>query len=159
MDNLKKTALQIGVIGAGTCSKDIMSTAYDVGKHIARHGAILVCGGQGGVMEGAAKGARDAGGTTVGILPGIEHNDANPYIDIKIVTGLSHARNILVVRSSMALVAVAGSYGTLSEIAIALKLGIPVIGLKTWDLGNEITSARDPHDAVSKAVKLINKGA
>ncbi len=159
MDNLKKSALQIGVIGAGACTKDIMATAYDVGKQIALHNAILVCGGLGGVMEGAAKGARDAGGTTVGILPGIEHSDANPYIDIKIVTGLSHARNILVVRSSMALVAVAGSYGTLSEIAIALKLGIPVIGLETWDFCPEIISAENPHDAVTKAIKLINKGA
>ncbi len=150
--------MQIGVIGAGTCSHQTASLAYDVGKFIAKNRASLVCGGLGGVMEHASRGACDANGLTIGILPGFELNDANPYIKIKIPTGLSHARNILVVRSSMALIAVEGSYGTLSEIAIALKLGKPVIGLNTWNIGPEIIKAKTADDAVKKAIRMIQKG-
>ena len=149
--------MQIGVIGAGRCADDTASVAYDVGRLIAANKAVLLCGGLGGVMEHAARGARDSGGLTVGILPGFDIKDANPYIDISIPTGLSHARNILVVRSSMALIAVEGSHGTLSEIAIALKLGKPVIGLNTWDIGPEIIKAENADDAVKKAIMEINK--
>jgi hypothetical protein len=149
--------MQIGVIGAGTCTSEVASLAYDVGKLIAHNSAILVCGGLGGVMEHASRGARDAGGLTVGILPGFDMTDANPYIDIAIPTGLSHARNVLVVRSSMAVIAVQGSYGTLSEIAIALKLEKPVIGLNTWDIGPEIIKAKTAKEAVKKAILMIQK--
>ena len=151
--------MQIGVIGAGTCSPEAASLAYDVGRLIAQNSAILVCGGLGGVMEHASRGARDAGGLTVGILPGFDLTDVNPYIDIAIPTGLSHARNVLVVRSSMAVIAVQGSYGTLSEIAIALKLGRPVIGLDTWDIGPEILKAKTADEAVQKAIMVIEKRA
>lgn len=151
--------LQIGVIGAGECSATAASVAYEVGKCIARNRAVLVCGGLGGVMEHAARGAHDEGGLTVGILPGFETSDANPYIDIALPTGLSHARNILVVRASQAVIAVEGSYGTLSEIAIALKLGKPVIGLNTWDIGPEIIKAESPEDAVAQAVRSITRGS
>ncbi len=122
----------IGVIGAAGCGDDIYELARKVGHGIAKTGAILVCGGLGGVMEGACRGAREAGGQTVGILPGPNKAQANPYVTIPIVTDLGHARNILVVRTSDMLVAISGGYGTLSEISIALKLGKPVVGLRTW---------------------------
>lgn len=149
--------MQIGVIGAGDCSADAGYLAYEVGKLIAQSNAVLICGGLGGVMEHAAKGAKEAGGLTVGVLPGFEIKDANPYIDIAIPTGLSHARNVLVVRSSTAVIAIEGSYGTLSEIAVALKLGRPVIGLNTWDIGPEIIRAANAREAVEKAVQAIQK--
>jgi hypothetical protein len=147
--------MQIGVIGAGFCNSELAKLAYDTGYHIAKKKAILVCGGLGGVMEEACKGAKDASGTTIGILPGISVKEANPYLDIKIVTGLSHARNIIVVRSSQAIIAIGGEYGTLSEIAFALKLNIPIIGLKTWDLGRNvpIIHANSPEIAVDLALK------
>jgi hypothetical protein len=121
--------VKIGIIGAGTCSNEVYQTAEKLGRLIAERGDTLICGGLGGVMEAAAKGAKSKDGTTIGILPGLSAEDANPFIDIPIVTGLSHARNVIIVRSSDILIAVAGKYGTLSEIAIALKLGKPVIGI------------------------------
>jgi len=126
--------VQVGVIGAGVCDVATAALAEEVGRRLAERGAVLVCGGLGGVMEAAAKGAKSAGGLTVGILPGERFGDANPYIDIPIVTDLGQARNALVVHSSQALIAVAGGYGTLSEIAIGLKLGKPVVSLKSWRL-------------------------
>jgi uncharacterized protein (TIGR00725 family) len=122
----------IGVIGAGSCGEEIYELARKVGHGIARTGAVLVCGGLGGVMEAACRGAHEAGGQTVGILPGGDKAQANPYVTIPIVTDLGHARNILVVRSADILVAISGGYGTLSEISIGLKLGKPIIGLHTW---------------------------
>ena len=149
--------LQIGVIGSGECSHETARVAEAVGKEIARKGAVLVCGGLGGVMEASARGAQRAGGMTVGILPGFSPEDANPFITIPIVTGLSHARNVLVVRSSQALIAVEGGYGTLSEVAIALTLGKPVIGLDTWDVSGEIIAVRTPEDAVQQAIDAIDR--
>ena len=148
--------LHIGVIGGGECSRQTAVLAEAVGKEIARKGAILVCGGLGGVMEASARGAQEAGGITVGILPGFSLADANPHITIPIVTGMSHARNVLVVRSSQALIALEGGYGTLSEVAIALTLGKPVIGLDTWDVSGEIIAATTPEEAVQKAIHAIN---
>ncbi|OEU55981.1 MAG: TIGR00725 family protein, partial [Desulfuromonadales bacterium C00003096] len=116
------TMKMIGVIGAGQCKGEIYELAKKVGAGIAKAGAILVCGGLGGVMEGACRGAYEAGGQTVGILPGTDKAQANPYVTIPIVTDLGHARNILVVQSSDILFAISGGYGTLSEISIALKL-------------------------------------
>lgn len=124
--------MRIGVIGSNSCSKEIGNLAYEVGRGIAQRGGTLICGGLGGVMERACAGAKSAGGLTIGILPGQEASDANPYVDIPIVTGLGDARNIIVVLSSQALIAISGKYGTLSEIAYALNFGKPVIGLKTW---------------------------
>ncbi len=138
----------IGVIGAGSCDNEIYEMARKVGEGIAKAGAILVCGGLGGVMEAACRGAYEAGGQTVGILPGPDRAQANPYVTVPIVTDLGHARNILIVRSSNVLVAVSGGYGTLSEIGIALKLGKPLIGLHTWpDIGG-IHYVSTPEDAV-----------
>src|SRR4051795_6321351 len=124
----------IAVIGAGNASADEEHAAEAVGAHVAKAGAILVCGGRGGVMEAACRGAKARGGTTVGILPGASRLDANPYVDVAIATGLGELRNGLVVRAADALVAVGGAYGTLSEIALALKAGKTVVGLGTWAL-------------------------
>jgi uncharacterized protein (TIGR00725 family) len=151
------SVLQIGVIGAGQCSQETGLVAEAVGREIAKQGAILVCGGLGGVMEASARGAQQVGGMTIGILPGFSSEDANPFITVPIVTGLSHARNVLVVRSSQALIAVEGGYGTLSEVAIALTLGKPVIGLDTWDVSREIIMVATPEEAVKKAIHLINR--
>ncbi|MDY6862542.1 MAG: TIGR00725 family protein [Thermodesulfobacteriota bacterium] len=147
----------IGVIGAGSCDRYIEEVSFKVGSEIAKNKAILVCGGLGGVMEAASKGAKSAGGITVGILPGFTPSEVNPYIDIPIVTGLSHGRNLIIVRTAQVLISIGGSYGTLSEIAFALKLNKPVIGLNTWDISTEIISARDPIDAVKRAMGLINE--
>ena len=147
----------ISVIGAGSCTKEISSIAEQVGKLIAEGGATLVTGGLGGVMEAASKGAKQAGGLTVGILPGSDRTEANPYVDIPVVTGLSHARNIIVVRSGDAIIAVSGEYGTLSEIAVALKLGKPVIGVNTWDTIEGVIKAESAEEAVNKAFDLGKK--
>lgn len=149
-------SIQIGVIGAASCNKDVEQVAEEVGREIARKGAILICGGLGGVMEASARGAKAEGGITLGILPGFDPSDANPFIDIKIVTGLSHARNVLVVRSSDTLVAISGGYGTLSEIAIALKLNKPVVGLETWNISPSVVQAGNAKEAVKKAVELLD---
>jgi uncharacterized protein (TIGR00725 family) len=140
----------ISVIGAGTCSKGIYSIAEEVGKGVAQKGAILVTGGLGGVMEAASKGAKEAGGTVIGILPGFNKDEANRYVTIPITTGLSHARNVIVARSADAVIAVSGEYGTLSEIAIALKLGKPVVGIKTWDTIEGVIKAESAEEAVQK---------
>jgi uncharacterized protein (TIGR00725 family) len=151
------SVLQIGVIGAGQCSQETGLVAEAVGQEIARQGAILICGGLGGVMEAAARGAQRAGGMTIGILPGFSFEDANPFITIPIVTGMSHARNVLVVRSSQAVIALEGGYGTLSEVAIALTLGIPVVGLGSWGVSREIIMVETPEVAVEKAIHAINR--
>jgi uncharacterized protein (TIGR00725 family) len=141
--------MQIAVIGHGQATPGEYEAAYATGRLIAGNGAVLVCGGLGGVMEAACRGAQEAGGTTVGILPDID--GGNPYLDITIRTGLGHARNVLVVLSADAVIAVGGRHGTLSEIAIALKTGRPVYGLGTWDIEGVIACAT-PEDAVLRAV-------
>ncbi len=147
----------ISVVGAGSCSEEIYELARNVGELIAQKGATLVTGGLGGVMEGASKGASEAGGTTVGLLPGFDKGDANKYVTIPITTGLSHARNAVVARSADAIIAVSGEYGTLSEIAIALKLGKPVVGIRTWDSIEGVIKAESAEEAVQKAFKEISK--
>ena len=155
--------MYIGVIGQGQCDDEIYSIAEEVGRLIAKEGAVLVCGGLGGVMEGAARGARSAGGLTLGILPGFSRSEANPYISIAVPTGFGVARNILVVRSSDALIAISGGHGTLTEISFALHFAKPVIGLYTWGLTRngqtveDIISVKTPEEAVSKAMELIKK--
>ncbi|MEE9543331.1 MAG: TIGR00725 family protein, partial [Thermodesulfobacteriota bacterium] len=138
----------IGVVGTGDNSEAFYNLAREVGALIAEAGFTLINGGLGGVMEGSAKGAKEAGGLTVGILPGAEREDANPYIDVAIPTGMGDMRNSLIVRSSLGLIAIGGSMGTLTEIAFALKAGKPVVGLDTWDLSDEIILASDPKDAL-----------
>lgn len=149
--------LHIGVIGPGQCSRETEMTAEAVGREIAQCRAVLICGGLGGVMAAAARGAGEAGGTTVGILPGTLMEDANPHITIPIVTGMGHARNVLIVRSSHVLIAVEGGYGTLSELAIALKVGRPIVGLHTWNVSSKIIEAATPQEAVRLAVSAATR--
>ena len=157
MDTLRR--LQISVIGAGEPPAEAVPLAEEVGRELARRGAIVVTGGLAGIMEAASRGAREAGGTTIGILPGSDPRDANPYVDITICTGIGYARNLAVVRSGRAVIAVSGAFGTLSEIAHALGDGIPVIGLGTWSISRNgcvdpsIEVATDPADAVDRAIR------
>jgi hypothetical protein len=150
----------IAVIGGSQCSKKEAQLAEEVGRELARRGAILVCGGLGGIMKAACKGASSGGGTTIGILPGDSSQTANPYVQIPIVTGLGEARNVIVVKSVQAVIAIGGSYGTLSEISHALRNGVPVIGLNTWSLARNgrqdksIIPAQSPVEAVDKALNL-----
>ena len=147
----------IGVIGAGDCSDEVYKLAEEVGERIAKAGAVLVCGGLGGVMEAASRGAKKGGGTTIGILPGIDKNQANPYIDFPVVTGLGEGRNLLVIRNSDVVIALPGEYGTLSEIAFCLKLGKPIIGLSTWDVSEDIIKAKNPEEAIRIALGKVIK--
>lgn len=144
----------IGVIGAGKCAKKLKDQAYAVGAAIAEAGAILVCGGLKGVMEAAARGAREAGGTTIGIIPGKDREDANPFINIVIPTGIGEARNVVVVQSSDAIISLHGKYGTISEMAFCLKLKKPLLSLVKWDILPEVITLSDPVKAVAEAVKL-----
>lgn len=149
----------IGVIGGGDASPGECSAALAVGKAVAENGCVLLCGGAGGIMEAACRGAKTAGGTTVGILPGASKKDANPYVDIPVVTGMGHGRNVIVAGSCDALIAIGGSFGTLSEIAFALRLKIPVIGINTWDVSSEITKAGSPEEAVDMALRHVRPDA
>ncbi len=150
----------IAVIGGNQASQEEARLAEEVGCELAKRGAILVCGGLGGVMEAACKGASLEGGVTIGILPGESRRAANPYVQVPIVTGIGYARNLAVVKSAQAVIAIGGNYGTLSEIAHALQSGIPVIGLNTWSLSrngqpdDSIVLAQSPAEAVDKALKL-----
>jgi len=144
----------IGVIGTSEASTEEYQTAEEVGREIARRKGILVCGGLGGVMEASCRGAKSEGGLTIGIIPGSSKKEANPYVDIPIVTGISEARNIIIVRSSNAIIAIGGSFGTLSEIAFALKLEIPVVGINTWEVSTNIKKATTPKEAVDLAFSL-----
>ena len=141
----------IGVIGGRRVKKDLLSTAEEVGRLIAESGHMMLCGGLGGVMEAAAKGAKEAGGLTIGILPQDRREHANPYIDIPIATGLGIGRNIIIARTADALIAVGGEYGTLSEIAFGLQLGKTVVGIHSWDIKGMI-SADNAEDAVKTAI-------
>ncbi len=152
----------VAVIGGGQASRREIKLAEEVGRKLAKRGAVLVCGGLGGVMEAACRGASSGGGLTIGILPGENRRAANSYVQIPIVTGIGYARNVAVVKSAQAVIAVGGSYGTLSEIGHALQSGIPVIGLGTWSLSkngkanSSIASAQNPAEAVDMALELIS---
>ena len=147
----------IAVIGAGKCSKKLRDRAGDVGRVIAENGGVLVCGGLGGIMEGAARGAKEAGGLTIGILPTDSRADANEFIDVVIPTGFGEARNILVVRTADAVVALPGKYGTLTEMAFALHAGKPLVSISAWKLGDEIQHVDDPEEAALLALKLAKQ--
>ena len=144
----------IGVIGAGKCSKKLKDQAYAVGLAIGEAGAVLVCGGLKGVMEAAAQGAFDGGGTTIGIIPGTDRREANPFCDFVIPTGIGEARNVIVVQTADAVIALHGMYGTITEIAIALKMVKPVISTEKWDVFPDVKCIDDPAKAVKEAVKL-----
>jgi uncharacterized protein (TIGR00725 family) len=147
------TRRYVAVVGSGDAPGEEVEVAEAVGRGVAERGAVLVCGGLGGVMEGACRGAKAAGGTTVGILPGSNRGTANEFVDVAIPTGLGEARNALVVRTADVLIAVGGSWGTLSEIALALRTGTRVVGVGTWDLGRPgIEPAASAADAVELAL-------
>ena len=143
-------------MGGSTVSTEVYQTAREVGQTIAEAGAMLVNGGLGGVLEAASQGAKEAGGTVIGILPGFSRQDANPYVDIPIVTGLGDGRNMLIVQTAQALIALPGEYGTLSEIALALKIGRPVVSVGSWEISPDILKAQTPREAVEKAMKMID---
>jgi uncharacterized protein (TIGR00725 family) len=151
----------VAVVGAGAACVAEERTAEEVGRRLAEAGAVVVCGGLGGVMEAACRGAKAGGGTTVGILPGTSRTDANPHVDLAIATGLGELRNGLVVRTADALVAVGGEFGTLSEIALALKASKPVVAVRGWELAREgepveaIVRATSAADAVAKALAAL----
>ncbi len=149
----------IAVIGGDRPPPEALPVAEAVGRELAQRGHTVICGGRGGVMEAACRGARGAGGHTIGVLPGPDRQDANPHVEFPIVTNLGAARNTIVVLSADAVIAVDGSYGTLSEIALARVHGKPVVGLGTWRIsrpdGTEdgsILRAEDAAEAVERAV-------
>jgi len=153
--------LFVSVIGGSRCSRRESELAEEVGAELARRGVTLICGGLTGVMAAACRGAHQAGGRTVGILPGTRREDANPYVDIPIVTTIGEARNVIVVCSGQAVIAIGGEYGTLSEVAYALRNKIPVVGLNTWELSRRgqldgsMIIAENAGDAVDKALAAI----
>jgi len=153
----------IGVIGDSSCPPEEAKLAESVGELLAQQGATIVCGGLGGVMEAVCRGAKSKGGLTVGILPGKNSSTANPWVDIPVVTGLGEARNVVVAKSAQAIIAIGGGYGTLSEIAYALKSSIPVIGLNTWSLSrngqedDSIIRAQSATEAVDKVISLVKR--
>ena len=150
-----KKNIYLAVVGTGSASSEIYELAEAVGKEAALQGWIVLTGGLGGVMEAAAKGAREAGGLTLGILPGQDRSQANPYIHMAVATNMQHARNAIIAHTADALIAVDGEYGTLSEVALGLKLGKPVVGLKTpWKVPGLLT-ARDPKEAIARVAELV----
>ncbi|MCK5128010.1 MAG: TIGR00725 family protein [candidate division Zixibacteria bacterium] len=151
----KDNKIYIGVIGAGKCGKKLKEQAYAVGAEIAKAGAIVVCGGMKGVMEAACQGAKDSGGLTVGIIPGSDKSAANPYCDVVIPTGMGEARNVIVVQTSDALIALHGKYGTITEMSFALKQKKPLISLVKWDILPEVITINEPVKAVEKAIELV----
>lgn len=152
-------AVHVAVCGPDPCSPEVGAQAEEVGRLLARSGAVVVCGGLGGCMEAAARGAAAEGGVVIGILPGEDRAAGNPYLTVSVPTGMGEMRNTLIVRSSDALIAVAGEFGTLSEMAFALKTGVPVVGLGTWELaraGRPVSAfarARTPAEAVEAALR------
>jgi uncharacterized protein (TIGR00725 family) len=155
----------IAVVGPGDATAEEAAVAEAVGACVAEAGAVLVCGGLGGVMEAACRGARSRNGLTVGILPGMDRDAANGWVAVALPTGLGEARNALVVRAAEAVIAIGGAWGTLSEIALALKQGLPVVGIGTWELARGgrpaegIVAVEDPRDAVEQALERVGHGA
>lgn len=150
----------IAVIGNSSCSPEEAKLVETVGEQLAQRGATVICGGLSGVMEAVCRGAKSRGGVTVGVLPGEDARMANSWVDIPVVTGTGEARNVAVVKSAQAVIAIGGGYGTLSEIAYALKSNIAVVGLNTWSLSlngqvlNAIIRVSNPTEAVDKAVAV-----
>ncbi len=147
----------ITVIGAGACDDALAATAERVGALLAGAGFTIVCGGLGGVMEFVCRGASRHGGRTIGILPGVDRSAANSYVDVVLPTGMGEGRNILVVRAGRVVVAIGGGFGTLSELAFARKLGIPVVGLNTWRLPDDgIIHEPTAEVAVQRVIDLVD---
>lgn len=146
----------IGVIGAGECSDIIYNQAKELGQLLGSSGIPVICGGLGGVMEAVCIGVKSKNGMTIGILPGNDISEANKYIDIPIASGMGIGRNIIIIRTASIVIAVNGKYGTLSELAFALQLNKPVIGLNTWDISERIIKVNTPKEALQKVKELLN---
>ena len=145
----------IAVIGAGSCDDQLYRTAQHLGKLLAVAGFTVICGGLGGVMEAVCNGAKEENGLTIGILPGDESAAANPFVDIVIPSGMGIGRNLLIIRAADAVIAVNGGYGTLSEIAFALQLGKPLIGLGSWKVSEQMINVRSPEKALESLTGLL----
>jgi uncharacterized protein (TIGR00725 family) len=155
----------VAVCGPDPAAPEVAGQAEEIGRLLAKAGAILVCGGLGGIMEAAARGVQVEGGTSIGILPGSSRSAANPHITFSIPTGMGEMRNALIIRAADVVIAVAGEFGTLSEIALALKTGVPVVGLGTWELSKPGRMVADPivrastaEEAVAHALRLARAG-
>ncbi|HEY0128403.1 MAG TPA: TIGR00725 family protein [Rubrobacteraceae bacterium] len=146
--------LYVAVVGSGTATGELYERAREVGRLVAERGAVVVCGGLSGVMEATARGATEAGGTALGILPDEDRGRANAYLSYSVATGAGHARNLAVVCSGDVVIAVGGEYGTLSEIGLALKVGRPVVALGSWDLDGHVVVAASAEEAVAAAFAL-----
>ncbi len=144
----------IAVVGAGEAPDEVLELARQAGAEIAARGAVLVCGGRGGIMAAAARGARERGGHTIGVLPGYDAGEANPDIEFAVATGMGQARNAIVVATADAVIAMRGEGGTLSEIGLALKLGRPVVALQSWPQLQHLHRAETPSAAVEMALQL-----
>jgi uncharacterized protein (TIGR00725 family) len=147
----------VSVVGSVTASGELYEKAREVGRLVAERGGTIVCGGRSGVMEAVAKGATEAGGTAIGILPDEDRKGANAFLSFSIATGTGHARNLAVVCSGDVVIALGGEYGTLSEIGLARKVGRPVVALESWDLGEHVSVAATPEEAVGTAFGLIEE--
>ena len=145
----------VAVVGSGVATGELYEKAREVGKLVARRGGIVVCGGLSGVMEGAARGATENGGTAIGVLPDEDRDRASGYLSYSVATGSGQARNLAVVCSGDVVIAVGGEYGTLSELGLALKMGRPVVSLGSWDLGDHVILARSPAGAVAAALGAL----
>jgi uncharacterized protein (TIGR00725 family) len=146
----------VAVVGSGVASGELYEQAREVGRLVAQRGGTVVCGGRSGVMEAVARGATEAGGTAIGILPDEDRKRANEYLTYSITTGTGHARNLAVVCSGDVVIALGGEYGTLSEIGLARKVGRPVVSLDSWDLGEHVILASSPEEAVEAAFKVFD---
>ena len=144
----------VAVVGASNATERDLADAQEVGRELAGRGAIVVCGGRGGVMAAAAKGATSAGGTVLGILPGLDRSDANEWVTVSIPTGFGELRNGLVVRAAEVMIAIGGAYGTLSEIALGLQAGLSVFGLHTWEIDG-VKPVSSPREAVDRSLAAI----
>lgn len=153
--NAPRRPVYIAVVGAGDATGGLYKRGYEVGRRVAERGGIVVCGGLGGVMEAAAKGATEADGVAIGLLPDEDRRRANGYLSYTVATGLGQARNLAVVCSADAVVAVGGGYGTLSEIGLARKVGRPVVALQSWELDGHVVVASSSEEAVEAAFGAI----
>ena len=158
MERIDARSPFIGIVGTGSCPPELGALAAEVGREVARKGAVLICGGLGGVMTEAARGAKEIGGTTLGILPGPNTGSANEFIDFPIATGMGPARNSIIVHTADVLIAVGGGYGTLSEIALALKIGKGVVALLCQYQIPGVINAQTPVGAVDEALTLVELG-
>ena len=154
---VKQHPKYIAVIGRGDCTPQEAERAEEVGKQLAKRGAVLVCGGLGGVMEAACRGAKGAGGTTIGILPGVNRRDANVYVDHAIATGMREGRNLAIILTADGVIALPGEFGTLSEISFALKYNRPVVSLGSWEVSDRIIRVGTPAEAVEYIMLEVEK--